>query len=141
MNTIIITGRLAKDPEIRETAKGTTVANFAVAVSKGLGAEERRAYEMQGKRTADFFEAVCFGRLAEIVQSYCHKGDMVGVTGRMEQETWQDREGKTRTTYRIIANTVDFLQTRHAGEEEPKRRTPKSGGWESVDVPEEDIPF
>lgn len=106
MNTVCLIGRLGKDPELRVTQGGTSVARFSIAV-------DRRDAE----KTVDWFEITCFGKVAENTGQYMKKGCMVGITGRLQQDKWQDRNsGQNRSKVSIIANQVDFLS--RAGEQQ-----------------------
>jgi len=97
---------LGKDPELRVTQGGTSVARFSIAV-------DRRDAE----KTVDWFEITCFGKVAENTGQYMKKGCMVGITGRLQQDKWQDRNsGQNRSKVSIIANQVDFLS--RAGEQQ-----------------------
>jgi len=104
MNVVCLIGRLGKDPELRVTQGGTSVARFSIAV-------DRR----DENKTTDWFEITCFGKVAESTGQYMKKGCMVGVTGRLQQDKWQDKQsGQNRSKVSIIAGQVDFLS--RAGE-------------------------
>ena len=106
MNVVCLIGRLGKDPELRVTQSGTSVARFSIAV-------DRR----DENKTTDWFEITCFGKVAESTGQYMKKGCMVGVTGRLQQDKWQDKQsGQNRSKVSIIANQVDFLS--RAGEQQ-----------------------
>lgn len=106
INTVIISGRLTSDPELRYTGKGDAVANFRLA-------SNRTSKDADGNKTDDttFVECIAWKQLAEIVSKHCHKGDRVAVTGGLRLEEWQDRDtGQKRTKHQIRANEVTFLQ-------------------------------
>ena len=104
MNVVCLIGRLGKDPELRVTQGGTSVAKFSLAVDRHDEA-----------KTTDWFEVTCFGKVAESTGQYMKKGCMVGVTGRLQQDKWQDKQsGQNRSKVSIIAGQVDFLS--RAGE-------------------------
>ena len=104
MNVVCLIGRLGKDPELRVTQSGTSVARFSIAV-------DRR----DENKTTDWFEITCFGKVAESTGQYMKKGCMVGITGRLQQDKWQDKQsGQNRSKVSIIAGQVDFLS--RAGE-------------------------
>ena len=99
MNVVCLIGRLGKDPELRVTQGGISVAKFSIAV-------DRR----DENKTTDWFEITCFGKVAESTGQYMKKGCMVGVTGRLQQDKWQDKQsGQNRSKVSIIAGQVDFL--------------------------------
>jgi single-strand DNA-binding protein len=102
LNTVVLIGRLTRDPELRYTSQGTAVTNFSIAVDRG--------YKTQGdQQTADFFNIVCWNRLAEIVAQYMVKGRLVAVQGRLQSRT-VDRDGQRRTYVEVVASTVRFLE-------------------------------
>lgn len=104
MNVVCLIGRLGKDPELRVTQGGTSVAKFSLAVDRHDEA-----------KTTDWFEVTCFGKVAENTGQYMRKGCMVGITGRLRQDTWTDKQsGQNRSKVSIIAGQVDFLS--RAGE-------------------------
>jgi single-strand DNA-binding protein len=99
MNVVCLIGRLGKDPELRVTQSGTSVARFSLAVNR-----------RDENKTTDWYEVTCFGKVAESTGQYMKKGCMVGVTGRLQQDKWQDKQsGQNRSKVSIIAGQVDFL--------------------------------
>lgn len=121
MNKVIIMGRLTKDPEIRYTTgeKQTAVAKWSVAVD--------RRFRKDGEKEADFFDCTAFGKTAEHLEKYWHKGMKMLLTGRLEQNQWRDREGNQRSSVGITVEDVEFTERRDA--EPPK------------DKPDEEFPF
>lgn len=104
MNLVCLIGRLGKDPELRVTQGGTSVAKFSIAVNRRDEA-----------KTTDWFDVTCFGKVAESTGQYMKKGCMVGVTGRLQQDRWPDKQtGQNRSKVAVIATQVDFLS--RAGE-------------------------
>ncbi len=103
LNTVVLIGRLTRDPELRYTSQGTAVANFGIAVDRGYKSTQSE------QQTADFFNIVCWSRLAEIVAQYMVKGRLVAVQGRLQSRT-VERDGQRRTYVEVVANTVRFLE-------------------------------
>lgn len=99
MNNTNLVGRLAKDPEIRTTNTGKTVAVFPIAVDKYA----------EGKRTADFFDVVAWGKTAEFVHAYFHKGDPIAVIGHLNSRTYTDKNGVNRKVVEVVADAVEFV--------------------------------
>lgn len=100
MNQVNLTGRLCADPETRYLADGTCVAQFRLAVDRRV---------KKGDKTADFFTVVTWKKLAEMVTQYTAKGRLVGVTGRLQERSYTDKEGNKRNLVEVIADSVDFL--------------------------------
>jgi single-strand DNA-binding protein len=102
VNYITVVGNLTRDPELRFTPSGTPVASFGIAVNKNY--KDKNSGEWVN--SADFFNIVAWFKLAENCAESLSKGDRVLISGRLSQESWDDKEGQKRTTYRIIANIV-----------------------------------
>ena len=104
MNSVVLIGRLARDPELSYTANTqTAVCHFTLAVSR-----PRRNGEDQG---ADFLRVTVFGRQAENCDRYLAKGRQCAVHGRIETGSYKNREGVNVNTFDIIADNVEFLGT------------------------------
>ena len=99
MNNVSLIGRLGKDPEVRNTSSGKTVANFTLAVDYGFG----------DRKTTSWIPVQVWEKTAEIVQKYTAKGSQVAVTGRLQQRSWEDRDGNTRSVLEVVADKVDLL--------------------------------
>ncbi len=119
LNAIQLTGRLTKDPELRSTANGQSVASFRIAAS--------------GFREGDtlFLDVSAWGKQAEPVSRYTKKGSRVAVSGRLKQREWTAQDGSKRTAYEVAANDVVFLDTR----EEGQRPAPQAQSPNDDDVP------
>ena len=103
MNSVILIGRLTRDPELRYTS-GTqmAVAKFSIAVDRPVRAGK--------EREADFPRITVFGKQAENCERYLAKGRMVGVQGRLQTGSYQDKDGRTVYTTDVIADRVEFLE-------------------------------
>ncbi len=125
---IVIVGHLGADPEMRYTPSGAPVTNFRVATN-------RRWTDAEGNRKEEttWFRVVAWRGLAETCNQFLTKGQLVLVDGRMQQRSWEDQEGRTRTTWELQARDVRFLTPK--GE----RVTEVMPGEEIP--PEEEIPF
>ena len=99
INQVILMGRLTRDPEMRTTSTGKTIASFSIAVDRG-GQED----------AADFFDVTAWEKLGELVNQYLSKGRRCLVQGRLRQDSWDDKEtGKKRTRVEVVATDVTFL--------------------------------
>lgn len=99
MNSICVVGRLTKDPELRFVqGSGKAVANFMIAVDNPFD-----------KDNADFFRVVVWGVQAENLAKYKHKGNPVGVVGRLSSRTYDTANGEKRFVVEIIASNIDYL--------------------------------
>ncbi|MGP1598382.1 single-stranded DNA-binding protein [Peptoanaerobacter stomatis] len=103
MNTVILIGRLIRDPELRYIAStGDAVTRFAMAVDRPFAKKD-------DKVTADFFNIVVWGKRAETCANYLAKGRMVAVRGRLQNNNYTDKDGTKRYNVEIIAEEVKFI--------------------------------
>ena len=101
LNVVAIMGRLARDPELRQTTTGKNVASFTIACDRG-----RR--DANGQSQADWIPVTAWDRTAEFVCKYFQKGSMIAVDGRLQSRSYQDKNGNNRTAIEIVANNVNF---------------------------------
>lgn len=99
INQVILMGRLTRDPEMRTTTTGKSIASFSIAVDR-TGQDDQ----------ADFFDVTAWEKLGELVNQYLSKGRRCLVQGRLRQDSWDDKEtGKRRTRVEVVATDVTFL--------------------------------
>jgi len=99
INQVILLGRLTRDPEQRTTSTGKTIASFSIAVDRGGQSE-----------ATDFFNVTAWEKLGELVIQYLAKGRRVLVQGRLQQDSWDDKEtGKKQSRIEVVATDVTFL--------------------------------
>lgn len=101
LNHIIIQGRMVRDPEMRRTGSGISVANFTVAVDRDMKGQD-------GNRETDFFDCVAWRATADFVSKYFHKGSQILVAGRMQSRKWNDKNGQARTSWEVQVDNVYF---------------------------------
>lgn len=99
LNRCIIAGRMVKDPELRTTQSGISVASFTLAV-------ERDIKSKNGEKETDFIDVVAWRHTAEYVCKYISKGSMVVVSGRLQIRSWKDRDGNNRRNSDIQAEQI-----------------------------------
>ena len=134
VNKVILVGNLGADPEMRYTASGTAVANFNIATS-----ERYKDREGNWQELTEWHRVVAWDKLAEICGQYLSKGKQVYIEGRIQSDSYEDKEtGQKRYAYKIVARDMKMLGSPGRGpEREPEAPfEPPPGG-----VPEEDIPF
>jgi single-strand DNA-binding protein len=133
LNKVFLAGNLTRDPEIRHTPSGSTVAELGLAVNTGWG---------EKKETA-FIDVTAWGKSAEFCGAYLKKGSAVLVEGRLRQETWQDKQtGQKRSKIGVVAERIQFADSRRDGEkvEEASAERPQ-GERRSEAAGDEDLPF
>ena len=105
INQTTLTGNLGADPEVFYSSEGNPVSSFSLAFRCG-------------KDKTGWIKVVCFKRLAEIAERHLHKGARIAVIGSLDQDKWETQDGQPRTTYKLIANTVEFIKTDGRGFEQ-----------------------
>lgn len=105
MNKISLTGRLTCDPEMKSTPKGVQYCRFSVACQSKQKGDD-------GKYKADFFNCTAWSKLSETIMKYCHKGDMVGVSGSMSSMDYADK-----TLWSVTVDDIEFLVKANRTEE------------------------
>ena len=107
MNKVILIGRLTRDPETRATAN-STMTSFSVAVD--------RRYKQDGQPDADFPRVIAWGKTAEFIEKYFHKGMKIGIEGRIQTGSYQNQNGQTIYTTDVIADAVEFVESKNASQ-------------------------
>ena len=111
MNQLCVIGRIVRDPEITELDDGKKVSNITVAV--------QRSYKnSEGEYEADFIDVKLWNDVAERTADYCHKGDLVGVKGRLQTNTFETENGEKRKVTEVVAEKITFLASRSMNREE-----------------------
>ena len=106
MNNVNIIGRLGRDPEMAYFESGKAKTSFTIAVDSP--SKEKKTF---------WFDVQCWDKTAEVVGEHCRKGRQVGITGRLEQQTWEDKNGEKHSRVIILADRVDFLAAPKDAEE------------------------
>ena len=105
LNQCTLTGNLGQDPEVFYSSEGNPVASFSLAFRSG-------------KNRTGWIKVTVFGRLAEAAEKYLHKGARIGVIGLLDQQNWETDEGIKRSSFQILANSLEFIKTDGRGFEE-----------------------
>jgi single-strand DNA-binding protein len=146
LNNVTLAGRLTKDPELRFTPNGVAVATFTLAIN--------RPFEnQQGEREADFVNCVIWRKPAENVANFLKKGDLAGVTGRIQTRSFEGNDGKRVYVTEVLAESVQFgpksgsgtnqtgnNQNGHTGQNGSRGGDPFAGGGQ-IDISDDDLPF
>lgn len=112
MNSVVLIGRLTRDPELRYLPSGnnTAVTRFTLAVDRQLSREKKAEMESRNQPTADFINITVWGKQAENVSNYVSKGRLVAVEGRIQTGSYEAKDGTRRYTTEVVANRVQFLE-------------------------------
>ena len=112
MNKVFLIGRLAADPELRQTGDGKNVTDFTIAVTRPYSGKES---EVQ----TDWIDIVAWRHTAEFICKYFQKGSPIVVEGSIQTRVWEDKEGKKRKTVEVLAENVEFTpRTKESSEGE-----------------------
>jgi single-strand DNA-binding protein len=134
VNKVILIGRLGKDPEVRYTPDGTMVTNFTLATDETV--KDKSGEKVQ---KTEWHRIVTFGKLAEICGNYLAKGKLVFVEGRIQTNSWEDKDGIKRSTTEIIAANMRMLDSK--GQAKAGGPAPATFNAGAGNGPEEDVPF
>jgi single-strand DNA-binding protein len=122
----MLMGRIVKDPDFRVTADGKVLATFTLAVN--------RKYE---KDVADFLPIITFGKTAEFTEKWLKKGMQIIVVGRIQVRKWETKEGENRYSTEIIAEEVEFADSKKQEDKEEWKPADKQ-----IDISDEsELPF
>lgn len=113
LNVVAIMGRLARDPELRQTTTGKNVASFRIACDRG-----RR--DANGQSQADWLDVVAWDRIAEFICKYFQKGSLIVIDGRLQTRQYQDKNGQNRTAVEIVAQNVNFCGSKESTSPAPQ---------------------
>lgn len=130
MNKIELIGRLTKDPEIRQNGDNT-IARYTLAVD--------RKFKRENEPTADFLQCIAFGKTAEFVEKYFHKGNRMALTGRVQIGNYTNKEGQKVYTTDVIVEEVEFCESK--SESTSAKSEIKDDDFVNVDENIDDLPF
>jgi len=163
-NKVMLIGNLTRDPELKYTPKGTAIADIGLAVNRTFTSDNGEKRE-----EVAFIDVTLWGRVAEIVGEYCKKGRPLFVEGRLQLDTWDDKQtGQKRSKLKVVGENIQLLGSREGGgggsggggggseysepsESRPSRPSgppqrrpsapPPRPADPDLDPPEDDIPF
>lgn len=146
LNIVAVMGRLARDPEMRQTTTGKSVASFTIACDRG-----RR--DANGQSVCDWMNIVAWDKTAEFVCKYFQKGSMIAVDGRLQSRSYQDKNGQNRIAVEIVANNVNFCGSKESASPAPQNAAQRPAApsqrtqgkpdadYATIDDDEGDLPF
>lgn len=102
MNQLNLVGRIVREIEVKEVGEGKVVLNNTLAV--------KRKFKNDQGQQADFIPIVAWGQVAKLMQSYCEKGDLIGLTGHVQSRSYQNKVEETVFVVEMIVSEIDFLQ-------------------------------
>lgn len=102
MNRTVLVGRITKELDLRKTPSGASVIQFTLAVN--------RKNKVAGQPEADFINCVVWGKTAETMAQYLHKGSLIGIEGRIQTRNYDDNQGRKVYVTEVIVESFDFLE-------------------------------
>ncbi len=133
LNRTLLTGRLTRDPEMRTTQSGKSVASFSLAVERDFRGPD-------GEKETDFFDFIAWGGTADFVCKFFTKGRMMTVDGRLQSRTWKDKDGNSRKAVEVRAEVVYFADSKPQsnGNDNTSAYEPE---YEDISGTDEPLPF
>jgi len=124
LNKVMLIGNLTRDPEIKYTPKGSAVADIGLAINRNYTLDNGEKRE-----ETTFVDVVLWGRLAEIAGEYLKKGRPVFIEGRLQLDTWDDKQtGQKRSKMRVVGESMQLLGGGPRGEGGPAEGSASEGG-------------
>ena len=140
MNKVILIGRIGKEPETRYMNNNDPVCHFSLATSEKWSDKQTG----EKKEAVEWHNIVLYRKLAEIAQSYCHKGDLIAIEGKIQSRKYTGKDGIERTAYEIIASDLKMLGgNSNGGNSRPPAppSEPEKAENQVDDLGDDDIPF
>lgn len=138
MNKVELTGRFTRDPEIKYTNDGISIARFSIAVN-------RRFVKEGSDQKADFLNCIAFGKTAEFIEKYFFKGMKADLSGRIQTGSYTNKEGVKVYTTDIIVEEIEFGESKGVSSNQnkptPKPETDPDGFMDIPDGIGEELPF
>lgn len=137
MNKLILMGNFTRDPEIRYSqGSNLAIARFSIAIN--------RRFAREGEDNTDFFNCTAFGKTAEFVEKYFHKGMKAAIVGRIENDNYTNKNGEKVYSVKVIVEEIEFGERKQGGTSESTTPPPASDDDDFVDIDPKaagDIPF
>lgn len=131
MNSVQLLGRLTRDPDVRYSDGGSTIARFTLAVD--------RRFKHEGGETADFINCIAFGKTAEFIEKYFSKGKKIALNGRIQTGSYTNKDNLKVYTTDVVVENVEFVESKG---ESGLNAEPGNGDFVNVpDGVDEELPF
>lgn len=143
MNKVVLMGRLTREPDIRysQGESPMAIARYTLAV-------DRRFRREGNEQTADFISCVSFGKTAEFVERYYHKGTKIAVSGRIQTGSYTNKDGQTVYTTEVVVEEQEFAESKNASQGSDYSAAPSApsapAGDGFINIPDgidEELPF
>ncbi len=121
LNKVMIMGHLGKDVEVKLSPSGTAIGEFSLAVTEGIKRNGEWVKE------TEWFNCVAFGKSAEAISKYTHKGDALFVEGKLKTDKWTDNNGNKRSKTKVVVNNFQFLSGKKSSSQTTSASSEDSG--------------
>lgn len=140
LNRVVLTGNLTKDPELKVTQSGLSVVQFVIGV-------QRQFARKDGEREADFISCVAWRKTAENIAKYFRKGQLIGIDGRVQTRSYDDKNGQRVYVTEVVVDNFAFLSSQKGQGNQNSSQRPNTtaqdpfAGTGGVDITDDDLPF
>lgn len=151
INRVVLTGRLTRDPELKTTQNGLSVASFTLAVN-------RQFTNANGKHAADFINCVIWRKSAENLCNFTHKGSLIGIDGRLQTRSYDDNNGQRVFITEVVVDNFSLLEPKNENQANNQGSNnngysnnsnanaatepdPFADGGDTIDISNDDLPF
>ena len=137
INNVTLVGRLTRDPELKYTPSNIAITTFNLAVNRNFKG-------VNGEREADFINCMIWRKQAENFANWVKKGNLVGITGRIQTRNYENQQGQRVYVTEVVADTFQLLEKRDntANNSNIEEQMPQSfGATNPLDISDEDLPF
>ena len=136
MNSVQLLGRLTRDPDVRYTDGGSTIAKFSLAVD--------RRFKQEGGDTADFINCIAFGKTAEFIEKYFFKGTKIALNGRIQTGSYTNKENVKVFTTDVVVENVEFAESKNSNSNAGRNVSAPVQNGDFMSIPdgiEDELPF
>lgn len=148
INRVVLTGRLTRNPELKTTQNGLSVASFTLAVN-------RQFTDSQGKREADFINCVIWRKAAENLCKFTHKGSLIGIDGRLQTRSYDNNNGQKVFITEVVVDNFALLESKNQANNQSSNNgysnnsndntatepDPFASSGDSISISDDDLPF
>ena len=137
INNVVLIGRLTRDPELRHTPSNIAITTFNMAVNRNFKNQD-------GNREADFINCMIWRQQAENFANWVKKGNLVGITGRIQTRSYENQQGQRVYVTEVVADTFQLLEKRDnsANQANIEDQMPANfGATNPLDISDDDMPF
>lgn len=152
INNVVLVGRLTKDPDLKYTQSGQAVSTFTLAVNRSFK-------DKNGNYEADFINCVIWRKSAELLANMGHKGNLIGITGRIQTRNYENQQGQRVYVTEVVADNFQLLESKSENQNKKYQNeglnqqngennslnqsniNPFGNDGETIDINDDDLPF